>query len=115
MTIFPFIIIIFIFLQTTVSGNVHAPSKMAAFLDKNLWIKGQVTNTKVFPSMVNRNSRAPFLFQFCPVVYDKDSNTLGISKGEFVGKTMRSEAQKQPDYEEAMMHLEMEENLSHGR
>ena len=115
MTIFPFIIIIFIFLQTTVSGNVHAPSKMAAFLDKNLWIKGQVTNTKVFPSMVNRNSRAPFLFKFCRVVYDRENKKLCISDGEFVGKTMRGEAQKQPDYEEAMMHLEMEENLSHGR
>ncbi|XP_015770030.1 PREDICTED: uncharacterized protein LOC107348504 isoform X1 [Acropora digitifera] len=99
--------------QTTVSGNVHAPSKMAAFLDKNLWIKGQVTNTKVFPPMVNRNSRAPFLFKFCQVVYDRENKKLCISDGEFVGKTMRGEAPKQPDYEEAMMHLEMEEDLSH--
>ena len=95
------------------SGNVPTPSRLATLLDEG-WIKGQVTNTKVLPPMVNRNSRAPFLFQFCPVVYDKDSNTLGISKGEFVGKTMRSEAQKQPDYEEAMMHLEMVTDLSHG-
>ncbi|XP_029192894.2 uncharacterized protein LOC114959134 [Acropora millepora] len=98
--------------QTTMSGNVPTPSRLATLLDEG-WIKGQVTNTKVLPPMVNRNSRAPFLFQFCRVVYDKDSNKLGLSKGEFVGKAMRSEAPKQPDYEEAMMHLEMEENLSH--
>ena len=95
------------------SGNVPTPSRLATLLDEG-WIKGQVTNTEVLPPMVNRNSQAPFLFQFCRVVYDKDSNKLGISKGEFVGKTMRSEAQKQPGYEEAMMHLEMVKDLSHG-
>ncbi|XP_015762309.1 PREDICTED: uncharacterized protein LOC107341407 [Acropora digitifera] len=98
--------------QTTMSGNAPTPSRLATLLDEG-WIKGQVTNTEVLPPMVNRNSQAPFLFQFCRVVYDKDSNKLGISKGEFVGKTMRSEAQKQPDYEEAMMHLEMVTDLSH--
>ena len=114
MTTFRSIITNFIFLQTTMSGNVPTPSRLATLLDEG-WIKGQVTNTKVLPPMVNRNSRAPFLFQFCRVVYDRENKKLCISDGEFVGKTMPGEAPKQPDYEEAMMHLEMEENLSHGR
>ena len=114
MIAFSSIITIFIFLQTTMSGNIPTPSEMASPLDRR-WIRGQVTKTKVFPPMVNRNSRAPFLFKFCRVVYDRENKKLCISDGEFVGKTMRGEAQKQPDYEEAMMQLEMEENLSHGR
>lgn len=87
---------------------------MPAFLDKNPWVKGQVTSTKVLPSMVNRNSRGPFLFKFCRVVYDRENKKLCISDGQFVGKTMRSVAPKQVDYEEASMHLEMVDNLSHG-
>ncbi|XP_074609659.1 uncharacterized protein LOC141863860 isoform X2 [Acropora palmata] len=98
--------------QTTMSGNVLTPSSMATLLDES-WIRGQVTITEVLPPMVNRNSRAPFLFQFCRVVYDRENKKLCIGDGDFVGKTLRSEAPKQPDYEEAMMHLEMVKDLSH--
>ena len=94
------------------SGNIPTPSEMASPLAR--WIRGQVTKTKVFPPMVNRNSRAPFLFKFCRVVYDKGNKKLCLSDGEFEGETVRSEAPKQPDYEEAMMHLEMVKDLSHG-
>ncbi|XP_068758940.1 uncharacterized protein [Montipora capricornis] len=98
--------------QTTVSGNFHAP-EMSSWLGKNAWITGHVTSTKVLPPMVNRNSRAPFLFKFCRVVYDKDKKRLDIKDGEFVGKSFRSLAPKQPDYDEAVLNLEIVESLSH--
>ena len=75
------------------SGNVLTPSPMATLLRED-WIRGQVTNTEVLPPMVNRNSRAPFLFQFCRVVYDRENNKLCIPDDEFVGKLLRGEAPK---------------------
>ena len=103
------------FSQTTVSGNVHAPSEMTSWLGKNSWLKGHVTNTTVPPPMVVRNSRGPFLFKFCRVVYDKENKRLRIRDGEFVGKTLRSaNMEKEPDYEEAVLHLEIAESLTQG-
>lgn len=100
--------------QTTVSGNLHAPSEMSSWLGKNAWITGHVTSTKVLPPMVIRNSRAPFLFKFCRVVYDKDKKRLDIKDGEFVGKSLRSLAPPtQPGYDEAVLNLEIVESLSH--
>ena len=64
--------------------------------------------------MVIRNSRAPFLFKFCRVVYDKDKKRLDIKDGDFVGKSLRSLAPKQPDYDKAVLNLEIVESLSHG-
>jgi len=96
--------------QTTISGNIHAPSEMAVWLGKNSWVKAHVTNTTVPHAMVNRNSRAPFLFKFCRVVYDKDSRRLKIPDGVFVGKRLRS-VEKESNYEEAVLHLETAANL----
>ena len=86
---------------------------MAVWLGKNSWVKAHVTNTTVPHAMVNRNSRAPFLFKFCRVVYDKDSRRLKIPDGVFVGKRLRS-VEKESNYEEAVLHLETAANLFQG-
>lgn len=68
--------------------------------------------------MVERKSRAPFLFKFCRVVYDKEHKRLQIQDGEFVGRPVRSHRKLRSDMsisdEEAALYLEMEESLTQG-
>lgn len=73
--------------------------------------------------MVRRHSRAPFLFKFCRVAYNKEGKRLQIDDGEFVGKQFRSrggyEDKPAPVHsvisdEDAAIHLEMEESLTPG-
>jgi len=69
--------------------------------------------------MVKRLSRAPFLFKFCRVVYDKERKVLRLQDGEFVGRHFRS-ARGGPgiDFtipdEEAVLYLEMVESSIPG-
>ena len=69
--------------------------------------------------MVRRLSRAPFLFKFCRVVYDKDRKVLRLPDGEFVGRHFRStRGGPSVDFmisdEEAVLYLEMEETSAQG-
>ena len=69
--------------------------------------------------MVKRLSRAPFLFKFCRVVYDKERKVLRLQDGEFVGRHFRG-ARGGPSIdfaisdEEAVLYLEMEESSTQG-
>ena len=40
------------------------------------------------PDAAARNTQAPFLFKFCRVDYNKETNRLEICKGEYVGKVV---------------------------
>ena len=93
--------------------------------------------------MVQRGSGAPFLFKFCRVVYDREIKRLRIRDGDFVGRRTRGGHMlntalmeslddyqaglsvamevnqsfyhsEEPDYEEAVLHLEIAESLSPG-
>lgn len=69
--------------------------------------------------MVKRLSRAPFLFKFCRVVYEKERKVLRLQDGEFVGRHFRSSRGGPvvdftiPD-EEAVLYLEMKETSAQG-
>lgn len=68
--------------------------------------------------MVQRLSRAPFLFKFCRVVYEKEHKVLRLQDGEFVGRHFRSRGGPGVDFtipdEEAVLYLEMEETSAQG-
>lgn len=125
--------------QTTVSGDIHLPSEMTSWLRREAWVRGHVTKTKVPPPMVKRGSRAPFLFKFCRVVYDREIKRLRIRDGDFVGRRSRGghtlnfaesfddyqagifvaggvnqgfSHGEEPDYEESVLHLKIAESLS---
>lgn len=102
--------------QATISGDVHTPSKLAWLLGKDSLVKGSVTNQSYLPPMVRRKSRAPFLFKFCRVAYNKEGKRLQIQDGVFVGKSFRSGGGREDviSDEQAALHLEMEESLSPG-
>ena len=78
-----------------------------------MWLKGRVKNRIVPPSMVHRNSCAPFLFKFCRVDYERENKRLKIHDGDYVGNRVRSH-EKEPDYEEAALNLEMEASFAQG-
>lgn len=105
--------------QTTVSGNIHTPSEASPVLGNHSLVTGHVTTTSVPPPMVKRLSRAPFLFKFCRVVYEKECKVLRLQDGEFVGRHFRS-ARGGPgiDFtipdEEAVLYLEMETSAQDG-
>lgn len=100
--------------QTTFSGNIHTPPEASPFLGNHSLVQAHVTRRSVPPPMVQRLSRAPFLFKFCRVVYEKERKVLRLQDGEFVGRHFRS-ARGGPSVDstipddEAVLHLEMEE------
>ncbi|XP_078342286.1 uncharacterized protein LOC144628101 isoform X1 [Oculina patagonica] len=102
--------------QVTLSGNIHAPPEAAALIGKHPLFNGHIAKKTVPPPMVERKSRAPFLFKFCRVVYDKEHKRLHIQDGEFVGRPVRSHRGLRSDMsisdEEAALYLEMEECLT---
>ena len=69
--------------------------------------------------MVKRLSRAPFLFKFCRVVYEKGHKVLRLQDGEFVGRHFLS-SRGGPDVdftipdEEAVLYLEMAKTSVQG-
>lgn len=77
-------------------------------------VNGHISKKSTPPRMVERKSRAPFLFKFCRVVYDKENKRLDIQDGEFVGSTVRSHrgltrSDVAISDEEAVLYLEMDE------
>lgn len=116
---------------------------MASWLGREACVRGHLTKTNVPPPMVKRGSRAPFLFKFCRVVYDREIKRLRIRDGDFVGRRSRGVHtlnvaavesfddyqagisvaggdnqgffhSEEPDYEESVLHLEIGESLSQG-
>lgn len=55
----------------------------------NHWATRRNRVTKYFEEIPRRDSKAPILFRCCYVNYIKEENRLEISKGEFVGKSVR--------------------------
>ena len=79
-------------------------------------LKGTARMTDIPPSIAARkNTRGPFLFQCCRVVFNKERNQLELPKGEVVGKTVRSEKEEmEPEYENTAVSLveDEESNLT---
>ena len=79
-------------------------------------LKGFYKVTDIPPNIATRkNSRGPFLFQCCRVVFNKETNRLELPKGEVVGKTVRcKEEEKEAEYENTAVSLveDEESNLT---
>ena len=76
-------------------------------------LKGTIRVTDIPLNIATRkNTRGPFLFQCCRVVFNKETNRLELPKGEVVGKTVRSKGdQAESEYENTAVSLvEDEEN-----
>ena len=58
-------------------------------LHRNSPLKIHLRGTYFPPGAAARNSKAPFLFKCCHVDYNKETNRLEISKGEYVGKVIK--------------------------
>lgn len=54
--------------------------------DPNARLHCKLTYTP--PEAAARNSKAPFLFKCCRVDYNKETNRLEISRGEYTGKVV---------------------------
>ena len=69
-------------------GNLP-PSLQFLNLNRNSPLRIYATDTYFPPDAAARNSQAPFLFKCCRVDYNKETNRLEVSKGEYVGKVVR--------------------------
>ena len=76
-------------------------------------LKGTIRMTDIPPTIATRkNTRGPFLFQCCRVVFNKETNRLELPKGGVVGKTVRcKEEEKDAEYENTAVSL-VEDDLS---
>ena len=79
-------------------------------------LKGTIRMTDIPPNKIQRkNTRGPFLFQCCRVVFNKETNRLELPKREIVGKTVRcKEEEKEAEYENTAVSLveDEESNLT---
>ena len=65
-----------------VDGEVNVPVHPLAQL------KAKIGKCKIPPKIARRNTRGPFLFKCCRVIYNKEENRLELPRGELVGKTI---------------------------
>ena len=75
-------------------------------------LKGTIRMTDIPPTIATRkNTRGPFLFQCCRVVFNKETNRLELPKGEVVGKTVRckEDEEEEAEYENTAVSLEEDE------
>ena len=77
-----------------VDGEVNIPMHPLAQL------KGKIGKCKIPPKIASRNTRGPFLFKCCRVIYNKKENRLELPKGEVVGKTIFRGDEEDEDDEE---------------
>ena len=80
-------------------------------------LKGTTRMTDIPPTIATRkNTRGPFLFQCCRVVFNKETNRLELQKGEVVGKPVNrcKEDQEEAEYENTAVSLveDEESNLT---
>lgn len=88
-------------------AGVNVPTHVFAQL------KGNFKKKVVLPKMAKRNTRGPFLFKCCRVVYNEETNRLELAKGEFVGKAVHrdvdDEDEEQDEYDNTAISLEESE------
>ena len=78
-----------------VDGEVKVPVHPLAQL------KAKIGKCKIPPKIARRNTRGPFLFKCCRVIYNKEKNRLELPRGELVGKTIfRGDEDDEDDEEE---------------
>ena len=79
-------------------------------------LKGTIRMTDIPPNIaLRKNTRGPFLFQCCRVVFNKETNRLELPKEEVVGKTVTcKEDQEEAEYENTAVSLveDEESNLT---
>ncbi|CAH3035236.1 unnamed protein product, partial [Porites lobata] len=68
--------------EMDVDGEVNIPVHPLAQL------KGKFKKSNIPPKIASRNTRGPFLFKCCRVIYNKEENRLELPKGEVVGKNV---------------------------
>ena len=76
--------------QTEIAAEVKnlPPQLQFLSLHRNSPLRIHARETYFPPDAAARNSQAPFLFKCCRVDYNKETNRLEISKGEYVGKVV---------------------------
>ena len=98
------------------SSKVEVDAGFSNFSTFFAKLKGFYKVTDIPPNIATRkNSRGPFLFQCCRVVFNKETNRLELPKGEVVGKTVTcKEDQKEAEYENTAVSLveDEESNLT---
>ena len=77
-----------------VDGEVNVPVHPLAQL------KAKIGKCKIPPKIARRNTRGPFLFKCCRVIYNKEENRLELPRGELVGKTIFRGDEEDEDDEE---------------
>ena len=101
-------------LQTEVEAEVKnlPPRLQFLSLHRNSPLRFHARETYFPPDAAARNSQAPFLFKCCRVDYNKETNRLEISKGEYVGKVVKrdieatyseEEEEDAEDYDDTMV------------
>ena len=69
-----------VFLQFEIDAGINVPAHPYAQL------KGHFKKRVIPPRMAVRNTRGPFLFKCCRVVYNEETNRLELPAGVIVGK-----------------------------
>ena len=78
--------------------EVDAGFKFSTFLAQ---LKETIRSIDIPPNIATRkNTRGPFLFQCCRVVFNKETNCLEFPKREFVHALTRIPKWKEEEYEE---------------
>ena len=99
------------------SSKVEVDAGFSYFSSFFAKLKGIYKVTDIPPNIATRkNSRGPFLFQCCRVVFNKEKNRLELQKGEVVGKPVNrcKEDQEEAEYENTAVSLveDEESNLT---
>ena len=63
-------------------------------------LKGHFKKRVIPPKMAKRNTRGPFLFKVCRVVYNEQTNRLELPKGEIVGKSVHRAVDEEDEEDE---------------
>ena len=92
--------------------EVDAGFKFSTFLAQ---LKETIRSIDIPPNIATRkNTRGPFLFQCCRVVFNKETNCLEFPKREFVygrgrARISKWEEQEEAEYENTAVSLEEDE------
>jgi len=94
-------------LQREMAAEVRnlPPSLQFLNINRNSPLRIYATDTYFPPDAAARKSQAPFLFKCCRVDYNKETNRLEISKGEYVGKVVRRDtcSEEDPEYDNILV------------
>ena len=84
-------------MKVEVDGGVKIPVHI---------LKGTFKKCNIPPKMATRNTRGPFPFKCCRVVYNKEKNLLELPKGEVVGKNIFRGDEDDEEYKNSAVSLE---------